>query len=341
MSAYITEEQRYKIEAYLDIKMPVPQIAKHLEKARSTIYKEMAKGRLMQLDTRLIPHYSYCADFAQRVHEEAVACKGKMPKLLKDEALLSYVETKILGHYSPEAIVEQKKHHGQPLGICAKTIYNGIYKGLFPNLDRTSLTYKMRNTAHKKTESDEFKKQKIFRTMITERPEYINDRSEFGHWEMDLVTCRKSKQCLFVLVERLSRFSLIFKLAGATQAQVKRVLDFLEKQYGDNFQKLFKSFTTDNGTEFMDHDGITQSIYHDAKRTQVFYCHSYCSWEKGTVENLNRFIRRHIPKGTDISLFDPAAIKAIQEWINQYPRKIFDFGNAEEVFKKEYLRLFA
>lgn len=341
MSAYITEEQRYKIEAYLEIKLPVVQIAKHLEKARSTIYKELAKGRLMQLDSELIPHYSYCADFAQRVHEEAAARKGKLPKLLQDEALLNYVESQILNHYSPDAIVEQKKYHGQPLGICAKTIYNGIYKGLFPNLDRTSLPYKMRKTAQQKTESDDFTKQKAFRTMITDRPRHINDRSEFGHWEMDLVTCRKSKQCLFVLVERLSRFSLIFKLAGATQAQVKRVFDFLEKQYGDNFQKLFKSFTTDNGTEFLDHVGITQSIRHEGQRTTLFYCHSYCSWEKGTVENLNRFIRRHIPKGTDISLFDPAAIKAIQDWINQYPRKIHGYSNAQEVFKKEYLGLFA
>ncbi len=85
---------------------------------------------------------------------------------------------------------------------------------------------------------------------------------------------------------------------------------------GDMFYKVFRSITVDNGVEFSDYEGMERSALKEEKRTFVFYCHPYSSWERGTNENNNRLIRRHIPKGVDFEDTTDEEIKYIETWIN-------------------------
>ena len=110
-------------------------------------------------------------------------------------------------------------------------------------------------------------------TSIEDRPKEINERNTFGHWEMDTVIgkAKGSGPVLLVLTERLTRYEIIMKMKHKTAAEVIRCLNRLERKYGSRFKRVFKSITVDNGSEFMDTEGIEKSCRSKGSRTKVFY----------------------------------------------------------------------
>lgn len=151
---------------------------------------------------------------------------------------------------------------------------------------------------------------------------------------MDTVVGKQgSKTALLVLTERVSRFEIIVKLKDKTQKSIISALNKLEKEYKDKFSLIFKSITVDNGVEFLDMASLEKSVYDKlSKRTTIYYAHPYCSWERGSNENNNKLIRKFIKKKTDIKKFSVAYIKKIQDWINNYPRKLFNYKSANDIF---------
>lgn len=157
-----------------------------------------------------------------------------------------------------------------------------------------------------------------------------NQREEYGHWEIDLVVGKaKTTPVLLTMAERQSREPMIFKLPNKKAASVRRIFDMLERTVPD-FQKKFKSITTDNGSEFLEYDQLIQSIY-GGERFSVYYCHSYSAWEKGGNENMNRMLRRWFPKGTDFSRVTKKEIAEFQDWLYHYPRKILGWKSPAEL----------
>jgi IS30 family transposase len=172
-------------------------------------------------------------------------------------------------------------------------------------------------------------------TSIEARPLEIAERSSFGHWEMDCI-CGPTLTTLLVLSERLTRQEIIFRMPNQTAASVVSCINKLEFKLGKKFKKIFKSITVDNGSEFSDFKALEKSIYgkHN-KRTNIYYCHPYSSYERGTNERLNREIRRLIPKGSDLSNYSDDYIKYVENWINSYPREVLGFATSSELFNKE------
>jgi IS30 family transposase len=160
---------------------------------------------------------------------------------------------------------------------------------------------------------------------IEERPPEVAQRETFGHWEIDSVEGKVgTKEVLLVFSERLTRHEFIFKLPHKTQDEVKKVLDCLEAKYGnEKFRQIFKTLTCDNGCEFLNQAKLEKSIG-DGNRLTVYYCHPYSAYERGTNENINRMIRRYIPKGSDIGNYTPAQIQKIQDHINSTPRLVLE-----------------
>jgi IS30 family transposase len=117
------------------------------------------------------------------------------------------------------------------------------------------------------------------------------------------------------------------------------VLNILEKKWGSLFSKVFKSITVDNGSEFTLVNEMEKSILFEGKRTNMYYCHPYSSWERGTNENINKMIRRKIPKGTNFDNKTDEEIQSIEDWINNYPRSIFGYHTAQEQFEKEIQKM--
>ena len=103
----------------------------------------------------------------------------------------------------------------------------------------------------------------------------------------------------------------------------------------ERFSTIFKSITFDNGSEFADCAGIERSVYGKGrKRTKAYYCHPYSAYERGTNENINKMIRRFLPKGTDFRKVTAVYIHRVESWINNYPREILGFETSGSLFER-------
>ncbi|HLQ83700.1 MAG TPA: IS30 family transposase, partial [Pseudogracilibacillus sp.] len=179
-------------------------------------------------------------------------------------------------------------------------------------------------------------KKKLGRS-IEQRPQEVNKRDVFGHWECDLVLGHKTKddEVLLTLSERMSREFLIIKIPDKTAASVMNAFKSLRKQYSEHWNDIFKTITTDNGSEFAD-----LSQLEDISKSLVYYAHPYTSCDKGTVERHNGLIRRFIPKGDYIHNYSLQQIIDIETRCNSLPRKILAYHTPDEIFERELDRIY-
>ncbi len=326
---------RHKLEGMVKSKSSISFIAKTLGFHRSTIYRELKRGRVTHIDTELREFITYSADRAHEQNRENVSTRGTKIKIAHDhrlnESLKFLIEDK---RYSPYAALTHCMKNKNSLGIvtsiCFKTLYNYINQFSFPVSAET--LEQLIQKRHRKKRGKKRQKREAFNNKmgksIEERPKEANERSELGHHEMDLVVGKQngSTHCLVVLTERLSRFEHIIKVPDKSQNSIRKALNKIEAHYGKvRFRELFKTITCDNGSEFLNTKLIEDSRWKGkTKRTQLYYAHPYCSSERGSNENANRLIRRFIPKGTDIENFSQEQITTIARWMNRYPRILLD-----------------
>lgn len=337
---YLTEKERYNIELYLDEKYTIKQIAKKLDRCVKTIYNELRRGTVEFLDSELRTYKKYCADVAQRKTIEAQQNKGKDLKIGNDMEFVRYVEEMIgARRYSPVATLAEikLKNYQFRTNICYKTLYNYIDKGLFLNISNKDLPVK-KAPSRRPYKRVSVALNNIRGKSIEERPKAVKQRDSVGHWEMDTVVGGKgtSKDCLLVLTERVTRKELIRKIPDKSMKSVVNALDDIERLYGyDEFVNTFKTITCDNGSEFFDSQGTEISIFHsDKQRTILYYCHPYSAYERGSNENANKLIRRHIPKGSDIGSYTDEQIQEIEDWINNYPRRLLNYLTANIAYEQ-------
>lgn len=336
---------RIRIEAWLRAKISVQEIADMLHVHRSTIYREIKRGQYEHLNSDYTVEKRYSPEIAQKHCDENLQVRGTQLKIGNDYKYAEYIEKKIIEeNYSPEAVLGELRVQNRAkdfsVSICIRTLYNYIDKGVFLNLANKNLPVKRnKKRGYKKVR---VQKRASVGTSIEERPEYIKDRKEFGHWEMDSVVGKrgKSKNTFLVLTERKTRNEIIFKLPDHSATEVVKAVDRLEITWGSMFSDVFKTITVDNGTEFSYFNELERSCTKpDEKRTKVYYCHPYSSWERGSNENNNKMVRRIVPKGTNFDSMTDDEVLDMQIWINGYPRRIHDYHSAAELFEKEIAKL--
>lgn len=334
---YLTEQDRYQIEALKKAGISNLAIAMQIGKTDRTIRREIVRGTVTFLNSDLTTRKEYCADVAQRKYLENAVNKGPGLKIGSDHKLAKYIEDKIIKEkFSPDAVIGRIKVEGLKFksSICTKTLYNYINKGIFLELSNKHLLIKKKKAKRKYRKTRKVALNNMKGRSIENRPEVIDQRETVGHWEMDcVISGRGSKSVLLVLTERCSRQALIFKMSGKTQENVGKVLDKLERKYRNSFKKMFMSITMDNGCEFVNQELIEQSVITKKKRTTAYYAHPYSSWERGSNENTNKIIRRFIPKGANIGHYTLKDVKRIEQWINNYPRRILGYRTAQEVYQ--------
>ena len=336
---------RIRIEAWLRAKISVQEIADMLHVHRSTIYREIKRGQYEHLNSDYTVEKRYSPEIAQKHCDENLQVRGTQLKIGNDYKYAEYIEKKMIEeNYSPEAVLGELRVQNRAkdfsVSICIRTLYNYIDKGVFLNLTNKNLPVKRnKKRGYKKVR---VQKRASVGTSIEERPEYIKDRKEFGHWEMDSVVGKrgKSKNTFLVLTERKTRNEIIFKLPDHSATEVVKAVDRLEITWGSMFSDVFKTITVDNGTEFSYFNELERSCTKpDEKRTKVYYCHPYSSWERGSNENNNKMVRRIVPKGTNFDSMTDDEVLDMQIWINGYPRRIHDYHSAAELFEKEIAKL--
>lgn len=218
--------------------------------------------------------------------------------------------------------------------VCTKTFYNYVHQrkvSILP-IDLPRMCGR-KNSKNYKTYIS--KRQKG--TCITERPFLPEDRSEFGHWEGDLVVGPRDGQhgAILTLIERKTRFYIMIPIKAKSSKQVYMQINKLQKHYGDKFPTIFKSITFDNGSEFSRHKDIEIKPNTLIQRTTVYFGRPYRSCDRGSNENCNGLIRYFIKKGTAINSIPKHIIREINEAINDKKRKILGYLPASHLFDIE------
>ena len=340
---HLSQNDRIKMETMLNSGHKVVEVAEYLHVHRSTIYREIKRGEYTHRNSDYTEETRYSSDLGQKNHDWNAQGKGRNIKIGNDRPLAEYIEGKIIeDKYSPEAALAAAAESGIEFttSISVRTLYRYIDKGIFLKLTNKDLPVKGKRKKHNKRVR--VQKRASAGESIENRPDEVKDREIFGHWEMDTVKGKQgvTKSCMLVLTERKTRDEIIVKLPDQKAASVVEAIDRLERKWGDMFTKVFRSITVDNGVEFSDYEGLERSVLHEGeKRTFAFYCHPYSSWERGSNENNNRLIRRHIPKGEDFDKKQDRDIGYIENWINNYPRGIFGFKTSAQLFEEEIKRL--
>ena len=218
--------------------------------------------------------------------------------------------------------------------LCTKTLYHYVDFGLL-NIKSIDLPQKLsRNTKiHKDKEN-----KRVLGRSIEERPEEVDTREEFGHWETDLVIGKKSEndEVLLTLLERKTRDFFIIRLPDKSADSVLEAFQKMQTELGDSFSKVFHTITTDNGSEFA---RLTE--LETGTSTKVYFTHPYTSCEKGSIENHNGLLQRFIPKGKRISDYSEDDILAVELWANSLPRRILGYKTPDEAFEEEMDKIYA
>lgn len=312
MYKQLTREQRYAIYLGLQRGAALQAIAREINVNVSTVSREVkrnatARGR-------------YVWDKA-----DAKACsrKGRSPgNRAKSDTIRWIVKQLILEkQWSPRQISGWLARN-KDIHISHEAIYAMIRSDATGELAancRHRMKYKRSHHKPRPTKATNIKN----RVSIHERPPEA-DGTRFGDWEMDLIVDRNSNAIL-TLVERKTNFLLMEKLKHGKKAVplAKTVWRLLLPYVGE----ALKTITTDNGSEFAEHQWITRKL-----GVPVYFADSYCSWQKGAVENTNKLIRQYIAKGTDISRITDNKIKAVAKKINERPRQKLNFLPPVEVF---------
>ena len=310
-------EEREKIAFFRACGQSRREIGKLLGKSHSTISREVRRNR-----SRILRKPCYFASQAETKAKKRKVLAGKRDRL-KNPEIRRYVTEKLKTSWSPEQIAGRIRLDCPGLCISYESIYQFVYEeawSLFPFLARKHKRRRLR-FCHRKPKQLPIP----CRTPISQRPEAVNQRLEFGHWEADSMVSKQSLAAVHMLVERKSRYVRITKLvrnnSDCVRRAITRRLALLPKPWR-------RSITYDNGPENYKHLEINRRL-----KTFSYFCAPYHSWEKGGVENSIGLLRRFVPKKTDLETVSSTRLFQIENLINNRPRKCLNYQTSNEVFK--------
>ena len=163
---------------------------------------------------------------------------------------------------------------------------------------------------------------------IEERPAIANERSEIGHWEVDTVVGRRDgmDSVVLTLLEKSTDQYITLRIPSRTSEAVMAAMNGIRSEHSERFSQIFKTITSDNGSEFEELSEIEQW------GSKVYFAHPYSSWERPQNERHNGLLRRYIPKGVSIDGYSAEEILAFSDEINGLPRKLLGYRTPEELF---------
>ena len=335
---HLNEAEREIIERQLALGTPKKQIARLLGRNISTIRREIKRGSVTQRKTK--PYISkhaddsgytesecYFSDVGQRRYKQNRLHCGRKCRYTECREFVQFVENKILVEkWSPDGAVAEAKRKGLFENIVSTvTIYNWIEKRLLKvkNID-------LLQKCHRKVRQTYARENKTkLGTSIDQRPEVINTREVFAHWEGDSVVGKDGKSSVITLIERKVHKNFILKTEAKTAEATYQSLLKLKERLGENFNKVFRSITFDNGPEFAAADAF------ESLGIDVYYTHPYSAWERGQNEHFNGMLRRFIPKGKDLSFLTQDDLDRFSAYLNTLPRKSLGYSSPEDLFEME------
>ena len=246
-------------------------------------------------------------------------------KIVSHKELRVFIEEKLLEDQSPEEISKRITRHEKHLPtVSAKAIREFIASPYGRRIEAR------RNVVFKKKRKNRSIRKKIQgKRMISKRPKKINLRRGLGHSEMDfIVSGRSGKGILLVIVDRKTRKKFFERILPVSVVNVMKGLQRIKKRYPE-----LQTLTTDNDILFLEHTRIEKVL-----KIKIYFCHPHSPWEKGSVENVNKKIRRYVPKSSDISKYSPSFFRKLEEKFNNHYMDILGSLTPNEMHMKEKKR---
>jgi IS30 family transposase len=314
--SHLSDDEREQIGLLKVLGHSIGAIAQALRRPKSTISRELSRNRLPS--GRYSPLHAAGAYQLRRRRDALIE---------KDRTLRSFVLDRLAEGWTPEQIAGWLKagNERRLRAVGCETIYAFIYRAaqkaeqLWRYLPRR---HKRRRPRRSRPSRDTIKD----RVSIHERPENIDTRTEAGHWEGDLIICKRTRPVL-VLHERKSRVTLAARLVGKTAAET---ISAMLAVFARIKPTLRKSITLDNDTAFAQHARLKTMC-----AMTTWFCDAYASWQKGGVENANGRLRRWLPRQIDIDKVSDEEIQDIILTANLRPRKCLGFKTPFQAILKE------
>jgi transposase, IS30 family len=315
---------RISIEERIEIGMRVAagesnaEIARGLGRHRSTIGREIARCGKRR------GHY---APFAAERRARRLACRPKVGKLSASVRLLAAVEAGLLRQWSPAQIsAKLRVDHPDDLEmrISPETIYQSLFVQSRGEL-RRQLTAELRTGRKARKPQGTVQNRGRIKDMlnISERPGEVADRAVPGHWEGDLIIGAGGRSAVVTLVERQTRFVTLAWIG--TDRSSERVIGALKDRVAQVPAHLARSLTWDQGREMSAHQRFTNET-----GITVYFCDPHSPWQRGSNENTNGLLRQYLPKGSDLSVHDQAALDRISDALNGRPRQTLGWATPAE-----------
>lgn len=315
--SHLSRAERVEIGYLHKKKYSLRAIARALKRSVSTISDELQRNNIQgRYNPKKAQHKSY-------VRRKQAKYQGM--KIVADKKLQEFVEVKLYDDQSPRAIAGRLRKHEEKISAVSK---NSIYRYIKSPYGR-KLEYHRSKRKRKRRNGS---RKKIFwenRRNIKERPKAADARKRVGDAEGDfIVSGRSGHGILLVIVDRKLRISFIEQILKPSTATVTGRCLKIQKRYPE-----WRTMTTDNDLLFQHHAVLEEKL-----GIKIYFCNAYHSWEKGTVENTNKYIRRDIPKSSDISRYSKYFIRNIEAKLNRRMMECLNFLTPAEMLTKHRQR---
>lgn len=290
---HITENERRRIERALEKGKGVRYMAKKLNRSPSSISEEIKQNSVRG---------KYTAKKAElKAKQKRKNSKIQCMKVAMNKELKEYVIENIKDDQSPEGISGRIKEIDKHIKYAStKAIYKFIHSPHGRQIEKHLYSKAVKRKGGRKR--DKHKVSLDGRVTIDKRSKKAEKRLEFGHFEGDFIeSCRDGKGSLLVLVERKTRYPFIIYTKSKKTEHINNLISIAL------IDTPVRSIALDNDISFQKHEELSELI-----EATIFFCHPYCSHEKGTVENRNKAIRRYAPKRSDLSKYDLEFFKEIE-----------------------------
>jgi len=289
-----------------------------LKRSVSAIYDELARN---ETRGRYGPIKAHHQAYVRRKYS-----KYQGMKIVKNPGLREFVEKELLNDQSPTNISGRIKKHEKCLLPVSKNI---VYKYIKSPYGRRIEHHRNKQKNRRRRRRRGSSKKLQGRTFIDKRPQYINERQRIGDAEADfLVSGRSGKGIILNITGRKSRAAFLEQIIAVTIDNVHLSFKRIKKRFPE-----LKTITTDNDLPLERHKELEKLL-----KIKIYFCHQYHSWEKGTVENSNKYVRRDIPKGSDISKYSKRFTRFLERKLQRRYMNCLDHFTPAEMLENHRKR---
>jgi len=331
---HLGAEERGAIQRLKELGYSNRAIAREINCSPSTVGYELKRGTPTYSGRGRKPCYS-AKRGAAIYHARRNHCRRHQKQYANTDFIRWTIEMIRSHKWSFDTCVGRARLHNLfPLHTipCTKTLYNLLWSGKLP-ITLFELPEVLSRRQHGKPRISK----RLNGKSIDLRPSEVNERTQFGHWESDTVIGQKKKgdPAAFSIVERLTGYYLTLRIPGKTTEGIADAMKQLHDEFGERFSQVFRTITTDNGSEFADF--TTMESY----GTEIYFAHPYSSWERPVNERFNRILRKYIPKGASMRNYTDDQFLMFADEINSTPRKRLGYRTAEELFEEQLDLIYA